>query len=578
MAKEFTLELDRFLGWHDSADDSNELSAGESPAMLNFSVTEGYKLKKREGFSSVFDSELPIRGIWHGTVNGEELFCTVLGDQLHISRDGFDTLVPCEGGVPGEGEVEFFPFYGTLYLLTGIDIVKLSEERVSLLEPYVPCIMTATAPNGEGTLFEEINALTSHVWQSFTPDGKSTDFYLASSRIDEIDFVRFNGMDVSTEQYIWDEFRGCISFTTPLPENSTDSLAIGYTIRRSTDEAEERIRRCRHALAFGGANDTRAFLYGNTDFPAMRFHSGIASGAPTFEYFPETAYTLIGNGEEVTGIVRHYDRQLIFTPHTAFYSTMEYSTEENGKLRSSFPVFPLSSDKGNAPSGQALLIQNEPYTFCENGLFRWVSTNIRDERNAVSVTDAISRPLLAEASDRARLFHRSTKSELWIVFEGRVYIYNYALGLFYYYEFPPIKAMCEVGETMYFVSADSIFRLGGNSDNGEEIPCYWRSKKFDFDDFSHLKKIYSLSLFCLCAEKSLVQVNWQTEKMDSKGSLALDFSQQEENLMGSVVRRRRLHARHFTLFQLELEGSGADNPVHILTLALKGKLTDKSAK
>ena len=65
MTGDFTLKLERFLGLRTSVDGSHELKDSESPDMLNFKITSGGKLKRRDGCEKIFS--LPgLRGIYYG--------------------------------------------------------------------------------------------------------------------------------------------------------------------------------------------------------------------------------------------------------------------------------------------------------------------------------------------------------------------------------------------------------------------------------------------------------------------------------------------------------------------------------
>ena len=45
MAKDFKLKIERFEGLRCSDDKTEELSLGESPEMVNFKITKGFKRK-----------------------------------------------------------------------------------------------------------------------------------------------------------------------------------------------------------------------------------------------------------------------------------------------------------------------------------------------------------------------------------------------------------------------------------------------------------------------------------------------------------------------------------------------------
>ena len=100
---------------------------------------------------------------------------------------------------------------------------------------------------------------------------------------------------------------------------------------------------------------------------------------------------------------------------------------------------------------EAVLVENDPCTVDHGGLLRWVSTNIRDERNAVLFSDPIAQALRREGPSRAILFNRKTTSELYLCFDTRIFVYHYGMKRFYYYELPlPVRFLCEDEKEMFF--------------------------------------------------------------------------------------------------------------------------------
>ncbi|MBR5295845.1 MAG: hypothetical protein IKU24_04565, partial [Clostridia bacterium] len=351
MAKDFTLKIERFEGLRCSNDKTEELSLGESPEMVNFKITKGFKLARREGYQSLLNTEKKIRGIYIFRLNSRTFYLAVIGKALYVSENSFSSLTPLSLEIPGEEKVTFFPFCERVYLLTGSGIFEFDGEQVRPIEPHVPLIMISTTPDGSGTLYEEVNVLTRKVRQTFSPDGEALFFRPILTDIRRIDWVKIDGELVEETQYTWDDNKYAFSFLGA-PRAGVDRLEIQYEL--GGESAAHRILNCRFASAFGGASDTRAFLYGNKESPGVRYHSGIVEGKPCFSYFPETAFSLVGTGDAITSILRHYDRQLIFTERGAYYSYLEYMTGSEDKIIAAFPILPLNEERGCAPCGQAL--------------------------------------------------------------------------------------------------------------------------------------------------------------------------------------------------------------------------------
>jgi hypothetical protein len=66
----------------------------------------------------------------------------------------------------------------------------------------------------------------------------------------------------------------------------------------------------------------------------------------SFEYFPENNFNTVGTKGEITSVLRHYDRLIIFLRGESFYSYQESRIDENGVEYNVFPTRPLSDSIG----------------------------------------------------------------------------------------------------------------------------------------------------------------------------------------------------------------------------------------
>lgn len=572
MAREFEFRAALFSGLDGDLSEHADSHPGASPDMLNFTVTPDGELIRRAGCELLCEKEEPLRGIWCGALSDGTLYAAVFGDTLYASGAGFDALTPVAGAVPGTGEVRFFPFLGALYLLTGAGIFRFDGTAMAPVEPYEPTLTTDTAPGGDGTELEAVNALTPKVMQRFVPDGTSTRYRLATLDIYSVDRIERDGAEIPLTQWYWDDLACAVIFLSP-PLRGGSDLIIHYRVSSHDPALARRILNCRYASAFGGAGDTRVFLYGSEEAPATRYHSGMADGLPDMGYFPVLNYTLIGDGAPVTGILRHYDRQLIFTERAAYYSYLAYQTEADGRNRAIFPVLPLSDDRGNLPAGQPLLMENEPVTVTEAGLFRWVSTNVRDERNARLFSRPVREYLSAMDPRAVRLFNRKSEGELYIACGQEILVYRYGVGAFYRYRLTDLS-VCYLaardGE-FYFGTAHRICRAGGETDLGQPIPAWWTSPFLTLSAKGREKNLYSA---VLCADTARGGASCEFQLITPEGTVPV--RETAAFPAGSRAARRRVPARHGHFERVQTRIIAGDGRLRLRYLVLKGKVCDKS--
>jgi len=580
MAKIFA-KLDKFTGLHCSSDGRTELEDGEAPIMNNFKITPGYKLRTRDGYTVLSRFDGGIRGMI--SRDAPPFFAAAAGDTVYVSDEGFESMESV-GTVAGEGDVSFFEFGGELYLLDGEKIRRVSSSGLSAVEPYVPTVMISTLPSGTGTLFESPNALTRKVRQRFTPDGESPSFVLCSPA-SSVEKVEINGEEVPAEGYSFDGETGSVVFSSPPAASFPDAVTVTFTRSGGAPCGAER---CRFAVSYGGGNDTRAFFWGDPENPACRYFCGVVGGKGDLSYFPEENYTVVGDGEPINVIMRHYDRMLIFTKRKAYYSLAEQKTDAAGRAYTSFPVYTLSDTAGSDLCAPGVMADNFPYTLSGGKLCRWTSTNVRDERNALCVSDRINEELSSLASSRARLMHRRSGRELFIsAGEGTVFVYSYALDVFYRYTGLDMTHMTEKdGKTFFALSDGSICAAGGKNDGGKAIKAEWYSKYFDFGKPEKEKNVLRLDLSVFPDVSTYSEISWATDRSSHTGreggsalfvgyeladfsklsfdALSFDTSYAAKNLS------LRTRVRRFGFIRIALTNEKKDSSFHLVSLSMTG--------
>lgn len=590
MAEKTLLKLDKFLGLHISKDAETELKDGEASSMTNFKITKGYKLKRRDGFKALREGTLAVRGIWCTKDENASMprYAAVIGNTAYVSDTGFDSLQSA-GNVPGSEDVTFFPFKEKLYILNGTEIKELSDNKTETISPYRPTVMISTSPDGSGDMYESPNMLTGSMRQLFTPDGESKSFKLCMKNIISIDFVKLEGEAVT--DYSFDSYSSVITFKEAPPSLYPDSLEVGFTAENS--EGYEKINNCRYAVSYGGDNDTQVFLWGNKNFPSMRFYSGTVDGESSISYFPEENCTVIGDGGEITSMVRHYDRLLIFTRSEAYYSYPEKKTDPAGREYISYPVFPLSSDKGCIVRGEGILADNHPCTVSFGGLYKWASTSVRDERNAICFSERISAELTPYRLSKAHLFDRQSTKELFILCPDVIFVYNYELDVFYRYEDIALTHMAEneKGELFFALSDGRICIAEGDDDGGRPIRCEWFSKYFDFGHPEIKKNIYTITLTVNPGVMTYGELTWATDTashtgFDIKKTLTLgyrlfDFDELSfddlsfDTAYVAKQLKTRTRIRRFSFFRIGIRSNMKGGDLHLLQLLLEGDISGK---
>ena len=261
------------------------------------------------------------------------------------------------------------------------------------------------------------------------------------------------------------------------PEAGINNLEILYDVG---EDRREVILGAKGVMLFGGDTDGHVFLWGNEEYPAYRFHSELAGGVPSAEYFPENNYTVIG-GSKITDIISQYDRQLIFTGDRAYYSYCQLRTDTLGNAYASFPVYNLNGEKGSILENMGCMMDNQPVTLCADGLNRWESTSVENEKNAVCFSGPIGetmRRLLARGETGGmRLFNLRCTGELFFVVGEEAFVYHYPTGVWYAYDNFRGEHFAEHEGQLYMTRDNVILFLDPTSAYDEEgvICAVWES-------------------------------------------------------------------------------------------------------
>ncbi len=583
MAKRFKWSVDKFTGLNLSSDKEFSLKTGESPEMVNFTVTDAYKLKKREGFSVLSRHNSEGRGIFSGVVGERECVVYVAGKSVYSYCDGEEALI---GEMESEaGQVSFLLLSKKLYLLDGVKIKTWNGSVFSSIQPYRPLVAVSTTPDGAGVSFEEKNILTGKMRQSFSPGANSVTLHLAVGELDSVDYVHIGGRKLATTNYTFDLKKGTVTFSSSAEEMLLpDGVEVGFTKNSGN---ETLINRMKHALLYGGANDTRVFLYGDEENPNTIYYSGTSMGISSMEYFPENNFNIVGARGRITSLVRHFDRLMIFCQGESFYSYMEESESESGVKYSVFPAFPLSDSVGCDTDGFAVLIDNYPVTLDRFNLYRWHSSSVRDERYAEAFGTRIREALLNWDVRKARSFDCEVRRELFVWCGDECYVYNYALDVFYLWRGLRASGFCvSDGGRIYLLRDDGTLCALFEKALDDTVPvnAVWTTPYLDYTD--GVKNLYRLDVEVFPDVDTRLDLFWTSDHAESgersfcEEYRRFSFKPLDFTRLGfkTGIAPARLSARikhkRFRKMKLRFEND-SDSSLHISSYSVEGSVTDK---
>ncbi|MBQ9940158.1 MAG: hypothetical protein IJO74_01305 [Clostridia bacterium] len=590
----FSFSTDKFLGINT---DSNitRLKPGESPYMKNFRVNDNMSLVKRSGYKLLHKFNFDVKACFLAKLETECIFILV-EPLVYMCPLPFDVNTMQYIGSVGTHNTRYFfmQYMGKVYLFGNGKIRYYDTEAQSLkeVEPYRPLIAASCGPYDlSGTVVEDINILTGKVRKQFSPPSPGENKYVVNdSPCQSIDYVKYMGEIVHPSKYYVADDNASLLFDNSMAiQAGINTIEIGYTLK-DMEENSKKITDCRYCMFYGGENDTKIFLWGNPDYPDFRFHSQAADGILGADYFPENNYTKIGDGSEICDIIRQYDRQIIFCQNAAYLSYIEEKTDGLGRNYFSFPVRTISDNKGSCVPGQSKLIDNIPVTLMPDGIYKWISTSQRDERNTVNISSRINSLLTREDIKSAKIFDYEHNGELFIYFpNGRVYVYNYRNDIYYMYDNIFAHTFCsDIMGNLYFCDMTGGLYIFNDSpsDNGQPIDCEWQSGFYDMG-YPGRKNLYNASVSVTPRSNTEFMLSWSSDndadtvKPSRKIRYgALDFGDMNFDMLGfnspGEIKniKIRMRTKRFNYLKLNLKTNSAYSRTNIHRIVLNGKNTN----
>lgn len=412
--------------------------------------------------------------------------------------------------------------------------------------------------------------------ESFSGDGKTTLFPLETRNVHSLTVTVDGSEQEEALDFTYNRTLSELRFTAAPADGAEIAVAIATAPPEGTNTIEiawsahvdyrAQITSMRFAETFSGTTDNFVFLYG--DGSNRAYYSGIDyDGNPTAEYFPDMNVLTVGDeNTPITSLIRHYSRLVAFKTSSAY--SIQYGTVTLAD-KSEIPAFystPVNRSIGHAAPGQAQLVLNDPVTLHGQDIYSWknnasYSSNLTvDERQAKRISDRIAATFGSFSAAECVMFDHNYAQELYIVYNDRALVWNYAADAWYYYTNFPARCFVAAGRDLYYGDGSGYLRhVSPNyrNDNGTPISALWRSGSMPFNA-EWLKK-YTLRIFLGI-------------KPGAKSSVRVSVDSERETDIGEKdIATASLTTATFVNADFRNWSFNTDHMPHITRLKLKGK-------
>ena len=466
---------------------NKEVSIVRSPDSLN--MWKNYKNNLGKCIETRPDIELlqtfsnTVFGLFFYKVGKIEHMIVHCGTQLLDIVEG-ETKVLKEDGMNPRKSYSFV-YNNILYIKDGINYLEFDGETIQEVVGYIPTTSISRNPGGGGSVYEDVNLLTSFRKNSFVADGKETKYYLDTKDIDS-DYqpiVIANGEQVTefTVDFIGDNVGSFIEFATaPAEPLTTGQDNVTITFKKTVAGHRDRINKCTLLSVF----DNRVFFSGNENYPNAIFHSALNDPryCSDLDFYNEGL-----DNASVRSMVAGNNALWVFKEPSQANTTVFYHvpspTYKNDVLINIYPSSHSSISTGCVATG--INFNDDIIFFSDRGM-EAINGDITTEQVIAHRSSLVDNKMLNE-SNYENMILEEWEGYLLVIIDNKIYLADsramFALENHYEYEWFYWELSKNIVTTqvkdgvLYLCTEDGIYTLTGT--NGVE--AYWTTPMDEFD-------------------------------------------------------------------------------------------------
>jgi hypothetical protein len=481
--------ITRIYGAFRGADFRGEdINLVRSPDCLNvwkdYKQTESIRTRPKMALWQRFTD--PVHAVCQLKNGNKDIIIVHSGKTLYKIVDGEQTTIST---FMEEGVCRYFYFNGKFYFHDAHGMYACDGYTLEPVMGYVPTTSIGRKPEGGGTVYEDVNMLSSRRINTFLGDKDSKDYHLdisAEEMVLSIDEVKINGKVLDSGYSIKKgETDWYVRFSTapgePTGTDGQDNVSIEFT---ATGSDMSPLIYCTIFQVF----DNRVFASGNPKQPNVVLHSALDD--PT--YWSDLDYYNEGSdGSAVKGVVPGNNALWVIKEPSPDNATVFYHVptidSEYGKI---YPSTHSSIATGCV--GKAINFNDDIVFFSDRGM-EGISGDITTEQVIAHRSTLVDSKLLSENGYKDMIL-AEWEGYLVVIIGNKAYLadsrakftnndhYEYE---WFYWEFDKvINCASTIDGVLYLGTDDGVYTL---TDNEGAVESYWTTPKDRFNAPNKLK-------------------------------------------------------------------------------------------
>jgi hypothetical protein len=459
---------------------------------------------------------------FRGIYRDDDSFLVVINKQLYTVSDTY--TLTSKFTFDNDANTQFIKFTDIIYMLNGYQYVQYDPATDTAVEVvgYIPIIWTnGSFEENLGDPYEQINLLTDWRWAEYTSTESDNSIVLPEINLLEVEVYDRTTLLERTVDYnisfSADRYGSTVTFIGDyaIPPAGTNRYRIKYKVSNTYPASQgvdgtERatVEDMTNAIIYGGNATSRLILYGKG--AKIIWSSLDIDGNPRGDYFAPLSFNSLGPGEDIVSITKQFDKIKIFFRNSAMYA---YFQELDGIV--TYPAFELHPYIGSYVRTVAM----DNYIFsASKGLNLWELSTSSDNTGVIHISEPIDEIL----GNVVKLYNNTFRSEIFIITDTTVYVYNYLKRAYYEYTIPIPSHLAVHLDTLYYTHKNILYSM--HEDNTEvvegEIETHWID--FNTTDKKGIKHVIITNL-AACDNTLTVTTPNDEYSITQDGALGSDY-------------------------------------------------------